>query len=336
MKKTLLILFFFSGPAFAADYHPQGYYAGVNLSGAEFGSGTVLHRDYTYPTDEEFAYFQNKGMRIIRLPFKWERVQPQLMGDLDLINLGELDRCVATAHRLGLFLLLDLNNYGERLVDGKIALLGSDSLHDEAFDDVWTRLANHYKTCPFVWFGLMNEPHKQTALQNAATMQAAVNAIRGTGALNTVLVSGTSSPGAHSWISSGNASALQNFRDPGNNFAFEVHQYLDADDSGNHAEAVPGKGQTVLADFTNWAAQHHVRAFLGETGWDGHPANPQANREGDALLGYLDQHRDVWLGYTIWSAGPWWGRYMFSVEPTGLNTQAPVDQNQMQVLLRHQ
>jgi len=326
-----------STPAPAASYSPGGYFPGVNLAGGEFGKiGDALNFHYVYPTDAEFTYFQGKGLKIIRLPFKWERLQPQLLGDLDPQNLAQLDRCVGTATKLGLVVLLDPHNYGGRQIDGKGALIGIDpQLTNDAFNDFWVKLANHFKDNPLVWFGLMNEPHKQTAQMNAETMQSAVNAIRAAGAKNRILVPGTSWSGAHSWIKSGNAAAMENFKDPADNFVFEVHQYLDKDSSGTHPQAVPGIGAKCLVAFTTWAKAHHFKAVLGEFGWDGNPANPQANIEGDALLGYMDQNKDVWTGYTYWSAGPWWGKYAYSVEPTGLKENAPADKNQMAVLLKH-
>jgi endoglucanase len=321
----------------AASYNPTGYFPGVNLSVAEFGKGSVLNQNYTYPTDAEFEYFQKKGFKIIRMPFKWERIQPQPLGELSAPDLAQIDRCVTKASSLGLVVLLDIHNYAGRQVNGVNMLVGiNPELGDKEFNDVWVKLANHYKDNPLVWFGLMNEPHKQTAVMNAETMQTAVNAIRATGAKNRILVPGTSWTGGHSWIKSGNGAALANFKDPGDNFAFEIHQYLDKDSSGTHTEAVPGKGATSLVAFTEWAKQNHFKAFLGEFGWDGNPANLQANTEGDALLSYMDQNRDVWIGYTYWAAGPWWNKYMYSVEPDGLKQGTPVDKNQLQVLQKHQ
>ncbi len=323
-------------PPPVASYNPEGFFPGVNLSVAEFGKGNVLNKDYTYPTDAELSYFQGKGFKIVRIPFKWERLQPQVLGELDPENLKELDHCVSTASAIGLTVLLDVHNYAGRSVDSKNALVGMDpQLTNDAFNDLWVKLANHYKDNPLVWFGLMNEPHKQTAQMNAETMQGAVNAIRATGAKNRILVPGTSWTGAHSWITSGNGAALANFKDPANNFAFEAHQYLDKDSSGTHTQAVPGIGASSLVDFTTWAKEHHFQAFLGEFGWDGNPANPQANIEGDAILSYMDQNKDVWIGYTYWAAGPWWNKYMYSVEPAGLKEGAPVDKNQMSVLSKH-
>ncbi|HYM85665.1 MAG TPA: glycoside hydrolase family 5 protein, partial [Pseudoxanthomonas sp.] len=61
-------------------------YAGVNLAGAEFNSSKkpgTLYKDYTYPSESDYAYYASKGMNVIRLPFLWERLQPQANGALD-------------------------------------------------------------------------------------------------------------------------------------------------------------------------------------------------------------------------------------------------------------
>jgi len=48
------------------------------------------------------------------------------------------------------------------------------------------------------------------------------------------------------------------------------------------------------------------------------------------MLTYMEKNRDVWIGYTWWSAGPWWGNYMFTIEP-----DKGVDRPQMSYLLPH-
>jgi len=37
-------------------------------------------------------------------------------------------------------------------------------------------------------------------------------------------------------------------------------------------------------------------------------------------LSYMASNSDVWVGWTWWAAGPWWGSYMFSVEPSATGT----------------
>ena len=68
---------------------------GVNLAGAEFGAvpGTI-DVDYTYPTQAEFQYYGSKGCKLVRIPFKWERLQPVLYAALDATNVGRLTQCL--------------------------------------------------------------------------------------------------------------------------------------------------------------------------------------------------------------------------------------------------
>ena len=315
------------------SYQPSGYYPGVNLAVAEFGKGDELNKNYVFPTQREFAYFGGKGLRVVRIPFLWERLQPEVRGELRAADLAELDRCAAQANQLGVAVLLDVHSYGGRNVAGKHCFVGIDAeLTGDDFNDLWVRLAKHFQDRPLVWFGLMNEPHKHTAQLNAQLMQSALNAIRATGAKNFVTVPGTSWTGAHSWLSSGNAAAYENFSDPGSNFAFEVHQYLDKDNSGSHAEATSGAGAKRIAAFAAWAKTRHVRGLLGETGWSKDDAS---QAEGEAELAAMDQDRDVWLGFTYWAAGPWWGSYMYSLEPEFPKIGDPVDKPQMAVVAKH-
>ena len=69
----------------------------MNLASAEFGEGTKLGTNFVYPNRAEFAYYPGKGLKLVRIPFLWERVQPRLRGELDAANLAELDRCISQA-----------------------------------------------------------------------------------------------------------------------------------------------------------------------------------------------------------------------------------------------
>ena len=155
----------------------------------------------------------------------------------------------------------------------------------------------------------------------------AAKAIRETGAANLILVSGNHWSGAHSWVSSDNDEVMAGFVDPGNNFAFEVHQYLDRRSAGDLQPAVAGKGAKVLAPVTDWARSRGHKLFLGEFAFLDTPADIA---EGRAMLDYVQRNRDVWIGWAWWAAGPWWGDYAFSVEPDGFNP--PRDKPLMEVL----
>jgi aryl-phospho-beta-D-glucosidase BglC (GH1 family) len=115
-----------------------------------------------------------------------------------------------------------------------------------------------------------------------------------------------------------NAQVMVNFVDPKNNFAFEFHQYFDADFSGTKAECATAEGDSKLAEVTAWLKANNFRGFLGEFG-GGNNATCQATI--GRVLQYLENNKQ-WIGWTWWAAGPWWGNYFMSIEkPT--NGDAP-------------
>lgn len=312
----------------APDPAPDlAFYGGVNLSGGEYNKGkpgAKLYTDYVYPSRAQLAYYAGKGLRVMRVPFDADRLQPQRGGPLSASEFGLLQTIVRDAADLGLIVLLDPHNYGKLIdADGDEGLIGAD-VPDADFADFWAKTAAAFKAHPNVWFGLMNEPYQQTAVSWRRSAEAAVKAIRATGAGQKILVPGTSWTGAHSWIASGNADAWADFHDT--NFAVEVHQYLDDDSSGTHDTCVANSSQRLRA-VTEWARARGMRLFLGEIGW---ADNSRCMSEGDKSMAYLTANRDVWLGYAYWSGGAWLGDYMFSIEPAD-----GADKPQLDVLLRH-
>jgi endoglucanase len=314
-----------SAPSVRAQPLP---FTGTNLSGGEFGNvsptkAPVYGHDFIYPNATEFDYFASKGMNVIRLPFHWEVLQPQPKTPLVPAEEQRLKDVVAAATKKGLVILLDPHNYARYY--GKV--IGGPDVGDDAFADFWGRLAADFRANPRVWFGLMNEPHDMPTPQWFGAANAAVAAIRKAGAKNLILIPGNGWSGAHSWEASGNDILLQ-IKDPAHHYAFEAHQYLDFDNSGTHPEAVSATvGSERLRAFTVWCRRHHQRAFLGEFGVAASDTGRTAIND---MLTYMEKNRDVWIGYTWWSAGPWWGNYMFTIEP-----DKGVDRPQMSYLLPH-
>lgn len=307
--------------AFAPFVHAQQAlrYAGVNLAGAEFKASKkpgTLFKDYTYPSDKDFAYFAGQGMNLVRLPFLWERLQPTPNGEFDATQLKLLVKTAESAQKAGITLLLDVHNYGE--YNGQ--KIGSEAVPDAVFADLWRRLASEpaFANNPKVLFGLMNEPHDVSARDWARSAQAAIDAIRATGAKNLILVPGTAWSGAHSWNSAvagrgtSNADALAGLKDPADQLAYEAHQYLDSDSSGTKPECVDAQvGARRLEGFTKWLAENKKVGFLGEFG-----ASAQCVEALDKMLAYMQDHPQQWLGWSYWAAGGWWPpTYMFNVQP---------------------
>lgn len=314
--------------ALTAHTHPLAY-TGVSLSGGEFGGtkAPLYGKSFTYPTPAEMDYFAGKGVNIIRLPFHWEVLQPKLNAPLDPTEFARFQTVVSTATAKGLTVILDPHNYA-RYHD---KLVGSPDVPDAAFADFWGRLAAPFAQNPRVWFGLMNEPHDMPSPQWLGAANAAIASIRQTGAKNLILVPGNSWTGAHSWVGSGpdaNSTVMLGVKDPANHFIYEVHQYLDPNSSGTKPTVVsPTIGVQRLTKFTDWCRAHHAQAFLGEFGAADSPEAAQATEN---TLAYMEKNRDVWTGFTWWAAGPWWGDYMFTLEPK--NGQ---DRPQMAVLRPH-
>lgn len=308
-------------------------YAGVNLAGAEFNSAKrpgTLFKDYTYPAASDYAYFAGKGMNIVRLPFLWERLQPQANGELDATQLQLIQKAVAQAKAQNLHVILDVHNYAK--YNG--TRLGSEGTPGALLADLWSRLAKAFKDDDAVIFGLMNEPNAIDATAWTGIAQSAIDAIRATGARNLILVPGTAYTGAHSWASTAygtpNATALTQINDPANNLAIELHQYLDKDFSGTSGDCVSATvGADKLRGVTAWLRQQGKRGFLGEFAGGNNDTCLQAL---DGMLTFMEQNADVWLGWTYWAGGSWWqATYPFNVQPGKDGSEKP----QMPVLTRH-
>ena len=299
---------------------------GVNLAGAEFNPGkTRLNTDYVYPDRGTIDYFLARGFRLIRIPFLAERLVAR--GPKGLTPTPELELMagiVAGIHKAGGRVILDMHQYG-RSMDGR--LIGRDDGAAELFAESWAVIAARFRSDDRVILGLMNEPNVQSATEWLRGVNAAIAAIRKVAPRHLLLVSGSYWDGAHSWTTTDNGTVMLDVVDPGRNFAYEVHCYLDGDNSGTHREVVKGAGSTRLTAFIEWCRQHKARAVLGEFGW---ADSPEAHAEGAALLDAVRDSPDVWIGWTYWAAGSWWGDYMFTVQPKDGR-----DRSQMKVLQRY-
>ncbi|MFO1150466.1 MAG: glycoside hydrolase family 5 protein [Alsobacter sp.] len=284
---------------------------GINLAGAEFNTtGRRVNVDYVYPDRATVNYFTDRGFLLIRVPFLAGRLVAQGKSGLEPTpDMDIMAQVVKWAAEKNARVILDMHEYGHALNGG---LIGRDNGAAESFAASWAAIARRFRATPNVIFGLMNEPNKQSAEEWLVGVNQAIAAIRGVGARQLILVAGAYWDGAHSWTSTPNGMVMLGVKDPGANFAYEVHQYLDKDSSGTHPEAVPGAGSTRLASFIEWCRTQKARAVLGEFGW---ADNPVAQAEGRALLEAVKASPDVWLGWTYWAAGPWWGDYMYSVHP---------------------
>lgn len=304
-------------------------YRGVNLAGLEFGSAVpgILGKDYVQPTNAEVDYFMSKGMNTFRIPFMWERMQRSPNATFDGAYFNLVQNVVNYATGRGAYVVLDPHNYARYY--GKI--IGSE-VPVSTFTQFWGVLATRFKGNSKVIFGLMNEPNTMSTEVWLADANAAITTIRNVGARNLILVPGNAWTGAHSWFQNWygtpNSQKMNQLRDPQNNYAIEIHQYLDSDSSGSHANCVSGTiGAERLSGFTTWARQNKLKAWLGE--WAG-GRNSLCYTAISSTASHISSNRDVYIGWAWWAAGPWWGDYMYALDP--VNGQ---DRPQMQYLKPH-
>ena len=307
---------------------------GVDLSGAEFAPQNdpgTYNVDYTYPTHPEIDYYASRGMTVIRLPFLMDRMQATANGPLNQAQFGYMDDVVNYAASKGMKVILDPHDYGY-----EHGTLIGDSTSNAVFANFWGQMAAHYKGNAAVIFGLENEPHVQTAAQWLPAVNAAIAAIRGAGATQEVLVPAVSWESAMSFTTDGSSTTLaQGIKDPSNNCAFEVHQYLDSDASGSSTTIANGDlntGPERLQAITQWAQQTGNKLFMGEIGVGPDTASTTALNN---TLAYMQTNANVWQGVTYFAGGPWWGTTALSIEPTGLGTTSVTDRPQMSVLKQY-
>lgn len=307
---------------------------GVNLAGAEFGDvfPGEFGVHYTYPNAEELDYFKSKGLNLIRLPFKWERIQPTLYAPLDATELARMKTFVKAAEDRGILVLLDMHNYGRRDFKGTSYAIGGSSLTIEHVTDVWGRLAEEFKSYTNIWgYGLMNEPHDLATSSTWFNIaQALIDKIRSIDTKTTIVVGGDSFSSAARWLLA--SDNLRNLEDASNNLIFEAHIYFDNDHSGKYARSYDVEGATPMTGvdrarpFVEWLKKNGLRGFIGEYGV---PDNdPRWLETLDNMLMYL---KDNCVNGTYWAAGPWWPTYSLSVEP-----KDGADRPQLPTLLKYQ
>jgi aryl-phospho-beta-D-glucosidase BglC (GH1 family) len=227
------------------------------VAGAEFGAPVVdrtsafsnanrgtPERDYHFDSAATFEYLAGRGVRLVRIPFRWERLQPKLDRALDAGELGRLRGLIGRARAAGLSVILDMHNYGGYfLFDGSQGVrrpVGSRLVPIAAFADVWRRISRAFDDEPgVVGYGLMNEPVELDPVGGLSPQQvwfrasqAAVSAIRRAGDRTLILVAGYQWSGVQQWT---RWQPRPWIRDPAENVRYEAHHYWDCDHSGTYA-----------------------------------------------------------------------------------------------------
>lgn len=265
-----------------------------------------------FVTDDLFNAF--------RLPVGWQYLinsASTASGTLDPTNSANYDSLIQTCLATGAYCVIDIHNYAR--FNG--AIIGQGGPTNSVFAALWSSLATKYASQSRVIFGIMNEPHDLNDINVwAATVQAAVTAIRQAGATSQIiLLPGTDYSSAGQFLNDGSAPALLNVTNVDGtttNLIFDVHKYLDSDGSGTHTECVENGIASAFTNLAQWLRCHGRQAFLTETGG----GNTQSCKTYLCqAIQYLNANSDVFAGYIGWAAGSFDQSYALTLTPTYSN-----------------
>lgn len=314
---------------------------GLNESGGEF-AGVYPGIDgthYGYPNYDDLAYAKRKGFGIIRLPFRWERVQRPLGSNTLIQNeVRKIKQVLDWATQLNLRVIFDMHNFGRYCTycngsnsnNNVYAIIGESTCTLDHFCQVWRLLAQEFKDYECIWaYEIMNEPYAMlSSLPWVQIAQAAIYAIREIDTVTPILVDGDSFASARNWQSV--SDNLRTLNDPADNLIFSSHCYFDHDSSGEYSRSYDNSGAnaqtgvTRLKPFVDWCNRYGKRGFVGEYG-----VPDDDSRWLTVLENALNYLKDNGMGGTYWSAGHRWGDYSLAVHPTNNYT---TDRPQMAVL----
>ncbi|KAI9708369.1 MAG: Endoglucanase EG-II [Bogoriella megaspora] len=300
-------------------------YGGVNIAGFDFGCDTSGTCDLTKTTPpssgpSQMQHFVSDGLNAFRLPVGWQYlVNNNVGGTLNSGNLAQYDSLVQSCLSAAQLCIIDVHNYAR--YNG--AIVGQGGPSNDQFANLWSQIAAKYKGQSKIAFGVMNEPHDVDINKWATSVQAAVTAIRNAGATNQlILLPGNSYTSAQTFVSGGSAEALSTVKNPDGsvtNLIFDVHKYLDSDNSGTHTNCVTNNIDSSFSPLATYLRQNKRQAMLTETG--GGATDSSCQTYVCQELQYLADNSDVYLGYTTWSAGAFDQSYELSETPNGSTDQ---------------
>ncbi|KAI0263104.1 carbohydrate-binding module family 1 protein/Glycoside hydrolase family 5 protein [Gloeopeniophorella convolvens] len=308
-------------------------FAGVNIAGFDFGCNTdgsctataawpPLTQYYGADGAGQMQHFVNDdGYNVFRLPVGWQFLvnsDTAAANPVNAANLAEYDALVQTCLATGAWCIVDVHNYA-RFNSG---IIGQGGPSNDVFAALWSQLAAKYASQSKVIFGVMNEPHDVPDINLwGQSVQAAVTAIRNAGATSQIiLLPGNNWTSAETFVSNGSADALSKVTNPDGsitNLVFDVHKYLDSDNSGTHPTCTTDNIDIAWAPLAQWLRCNGRQAFNTETG---------GGNEADCVtfmnqqIAFQAANSDVFLGYVGWAAGNFYATYVLGETPSQSGT----------------
>ncbi len=302
---------------------------GINICGAEFGEKKLpgtLGIDYIFPNKTQIEYFAKKGFSTITLPFKWERIQTKLGGDLDSNYVALIKQFITDCSVFKVRSVITMQNFAKYHVDNEEFVLGSKRLPIELFGDVWKKIATEFVDDSLIWgYDIMNEPRGIFSKNWFNAAQTAINAIRSVDTSVYIIVDGENSSFSYDWKYDNDR--LKNLKDPMNKIIYDAHCYFDYDHSGRYDSTYKRKIDTTIGvkfvkPFIDWLQKNNKMGIIGEFGI---PSNDE--RWNNVMIHFLNYLSNNGTSASYWAAGLWWGKYALSIEP-----ENGIDKPQMKIL----
>lgn len=328
----------------------------MNLGAFDRAAGPVRGTDYPTYDNALLDWYQNKGMTSIRLMFTWEAVQATLGGPVpapganytaywaDLTGL--LTRFLAR----GMSITLAPWQYNPASGDTDV-VYGGATFTPANFADFWGKFAAAVNAATGndqrVAFDLMNEPHTHAESGNKPgdigisltdwfdSAQAAITAIRATGATNTIFVPGMRYTAASSFVSNGSAARWLTLTDPLANLAVTVHCY------SGLGTFNPTALRDACAAVVNWGRANGVKVQVGEIAIDAGPnGRPSfgstlaiAKAQWNDWQQFCLTNDDVLIGWNWWgNSAPGWWNQGDSQDPDGFHWALTLDNGATQTV----
>lgn len=312
---------------------------GVNLMG---GWQSLYGSSDNFATTQQLDYYKSKGLNTFRVGFLWDKLQPTLRGPLDATYLAKMDKLVADARARGqkiTFVPLPGKWKGNDV--------GTAAVPQDAFNDLWIKLATKYKGESAIWgYSLINEPGMGD-VWNISIAPGAIAAIRTVDMVKPIIVPTSTGGYAHNHKYHLIGLPMQ---DPANNLIYEAHVYFDSPPDGvyNDGFDVPNANLNIgidrAKDFVQWCVSNNQKCYFGEygipAGWS--MGTPTCSFLGgtnkdtrwltilDNFMAYLDQNK---ISGTYWAGGPYGD--VNSAGPFCDTAGKMIDGPQMPILLKH-
>ncbi|EED79362.1 candidate extracellular endoglucanase from glycoside hydrolase family GH5 [Postia placenta Mad-698-R] len=287
---------------------------GVNTAGWDFSVDTSGDFSGTgdAPPVSQYTHFSGEGANLYRIPFAWQLMTPTLGGTINSSFFEEYDTTVqaALSSNSDVYVIVDLHNYARWNGD----IIGQGGPTNAQFASIWTQLADEYGSNDRIIFGIMNEPHDLNVTEWVASVQYVVNAVRSAGSTNYLLLPGSNYSSAQTFPTEAGP-YLVDVTDPlggTDKLLFDVHKYLDSDNSGTHSTCVTNNTE-VLETLVSFLQENGNRqAILSETG-GGETSSCYTYLAEE--LAYVQSAYPNLVGFSVWAAGAFDTSYVLSVTP---------------------